>query len=127
MTTSAPRRSPRLAEKASASAPAVTIAPVAVVPTPRGSPPPKKIGRSKKALLEAALELRRACANARTAEDWAACRAFAHKLNDAADAANVGESLFITDCAYWCSYSGEQECGSYAVTAIEAYIESVSA
>ncbi len=121
MASSGPRRSPRLAEMAVTRP---TVVPVPVT-APAAAPPVRKIGRSKKALLAAAEELRLACINATTKEDWAACREFAHKLDDAADAANVGESIFITDCAYWCSCE-DKECNSYAVTAIESYIETLA-
>ncbi len=127
-TSTAPRRSARLAEMAAAAPVAEAPATPAVPVAPAAPPPKQRIRRSKAGLLEAAQELRSRLSHAHVAEDFAACRELAHQLDDAADnvPSDNGETMFIIDCAWWCGLakrgSGEH---CYALQSIISYIKSL--
>lgn len=129
----APRRSARLAAEKPVAAvaisqplpPAESTAPVNETACHLATVSSDLKGRpSSKRLLHAAQELRIACMNATTADDWAACHDFAHKLSDAAERAEKGDLAFTVDCAWWCgTVAADRQ--QYAVTSIDSYIESL--
>jgi hypothetical protein len=119
------RCSPRLAEKA---------APAAAMPMACPEVPQKKekVSRpTRQQLLADARELRYQLVSiARTPEDFAACRARAHRLADMAERLYDDDqaNIFITDCAWWCRQAerGNPQ-HSYAVNAINSYFKALGA
>jgi hypothetical protein len=127
MSSSVPRRSARIAAKA-VGGPVTVVEPAPPKEAKPSAPATFSLnlkGRpSRQRLLEAAEALRLACTNAHTKEDWAACREFAHKLDDAAERSEEGEAIFITDCAWWCNCDAVDR-RAYAIASIDSYIESL--
>jgi hypothetical protein len=128
---STPRRSPRLAEKVAATA----VPDAAAVPPPPAAEVPQKKEKvprpTRQQLLADARELRyQLVAIARTPEDFAACRARAHRLADMASRLHdEGQAdIFITDCAWWCRQAkrGNPQ-HAYAVGAINSYFKALGA
>lgn len=144
------RRSPRLAEKATATAlqpvVAVIVPEPALTPQPALKPKPTpKVAvplqvkytrtqladiRNRKVLLEDAKLIRHQLGQARTPEDFAACSAAADALWHKATRALFhwdSDEMFLSDVCHWINWGKSNLLGTvehkYAIHAIKSYIK----